>query len=193
MRVKDDTASQLLAIVPSADARWEQPFAYTPRVAYSPVGAMFAHAQVNSMAVRDGSITISAFRAIDGDTIFVRTLPYAGVSIPRRVVDSIGGARRSRDPDGRPLPPQPLDAKRVPPVYVPLRELLLGSDGRTWAVIRESANSFKAIAISQQGEVKAWFKLPPNARIMAATAAHIWLREEDADGVQSIVRYRFGT
>jgi len=36
----------------------------------------------------------------------------------------------------------------------------------------------------------ATFALPPNAELAAVTATRAWLKEPDADGLTSLVRYR---
>lgn len=187
LKVTNDTTATLLAKVPSGDPRWDPQFAYVPQVAYSPAGTMFAFAQVDQLAVR-GTITVSAFNT-DGDTLFVGRLPYAGVALSARTADSIANARRSRDADGRMMPSPPINPERIPPVLVPLRQLLIGSDGRLWLLTRASTGS-RAIILDSRGAPTGSFVVPETSRLLAATATRVWIREEDADGVHSVVRYR---
>ena len=178
----------LVALIPETD-RWQEPLAQFVIASYSPDGSKFAFATVSDLTMRGSSITLTVFR-LNGDTVFTKSFPYAGIPLPRRVADSLVAGVRHTDADGRRIPSPSIDPTKIPPVFAPISgRLTFGADGRIWIPLREP-DGLRALGVDARGNAIGWFRIPPLSRIGAANATHVWMIDRNADDVQSIVRYR---
>ena len=159
------------------------PFAAGAVSAFSHDGEHVAYASASSLVLRSGKYKVNLFRS-NGDTVYVREFDYVGVPLARRTVDSIlargVGPNRLRT----------LPNDQIPPVHRPLEALDFSSDGRLWITIRESSASSAVIVLDQRGAAVARIPLPARTSVMAADRARVWLKEEDENGVETLVRYR---
>ncbi len=78
----------------------------------------------------------------------------------------------------------------IPDVLAPVTNVYVEPNGSTWLTMRESETQFGALALNRKGVPFAQFKLPPRSRILAANVTHLWLIQEDEDGIQSVDRYK---
>jgi hypothetical protein len=144
-----------------------------------------------------GTFRVSIYDPTGGE-IFSRAYPYQGVPIPEHVVDS---ALTPRDPG--PLPPGVTAARprrppsverelrsRVPPFYPPVREILLGMDGRTWIRLYRGDAREEWLILDTDGDPQGRVVFPPRTKVSVATATHVWALESDEFDVESILRFR---
>jgi hypothetical protein len=132
---------------------------------------------------------VTAIRT-NGDTIFVRDLPLELERISSRQSDSIRKAEIAAVTGE--LLKQDYAAIPLPAVFRPVHGIVAGSDGRTWIALRPNHGERPWLVLGATGTVVGRVAVPDNVRVVVANATHLWGIETDADGVQSVVRYRVG-
>lgn len=187
VRVHGDATPKIIAIVPEQDTRWHPSFGYRPQLALSPNGTRVAYVQVDGMSGVRGSFTLSVFGS-GGDTLMMKSFPYTGVRIPRRVADSLSRSGRRDGPDARGAARRVMKDS-IPPIFPPVRGVLIGHDESVWITIRESADIYSVFVVDDISATKP-LAIPARSRVVAATATHLWMLERDVDDVESVVRYR---
>jgi hypothetical protein len=196
--------AQLLATTPSgSDERrmiWinglgrDIPLVPPPQYAFTADGSRFAY-MTRDQSRQDGSFGITVFRA-DGDTVFTREYPAAGVPIPAVVMDSAIAAMAPRpgQPQEEGAPPfsrfQAEARRRAPAIYAPVERLILALDQTVWVTLRATPEGQDALVLDSLGTESARVQLPPRSHVQQATARHLWVTEIDDDGLTSVVRYR---
>ncbi|MCA0375312.1 MAG: hypothetical protein LCH84_06565 [Gemmatimonadetes bacterium] len=162
---------------------WEDGYAPGPIALFAADGQAVVVVRVNRLVPTGGTFTITRIAA-DGRVISTVTAPYRGVERSRASYDSAAARRTGIDLERR------VDPRRVPPIYVPVEAAQLGPDGTVGVTLRESATSRVVRLYTPSAVAIATFALPPNAELAAVTATRAWLKEPDADGLTSLVRYR---
>lgn len=175
--------TRAIATMPGWGARWELEFSPNLVMAYATDASHAAYVRVDDMLRKGGTYTLLKFAA-NGDTLLTRTFPYDGVPLSSARRDSILARGVGIDRVHKVAP------ERIPPVLSPVEQLALGSDGQSWLIVRDSENSYRAMLLNSQGVPRAQFRMPPNARVQAANATHLWMKVADDDGLESVVRYR---
>ena len=155
----------------------------------SPAGERYVWVQPRVARGGQGSMRVTAIRT-NGDTIFARDLPLELERISSRQSDSIRKAEIAAVTGE--LLKQDYAAIPLPAVFRPVHGIVAGSDGRTWIALRQNAGTRQWLVLGPTGSVVGRVAVPDNVRIVVAGATHIWGIETDADGVQSVVRYRVG-
>jgi hypothetical protein len=127
-----------------------------------------------------------------GTTIWNRSLPFEPVVLTPAVVDSVISQRTQ----GRPAPIQTQvqaalrEQARIPPVYPPVADLLVGQDGSLWIelIVRNRMRPY--LVLSAEGDVVGTTNLSERSRVAAARLDRLWVIERDDLDVGSIVTYQ---
>ncbi len=168
------------------------PFAGMPFIVTASYGSRFAFLTTEITSAAGGAWTLSLFRA-NGDTIFVKSFPFIGVSIPAAAKDSAVAAEITGTTEG----PTDLDKRfqqvareRMPPVYAPVQALVLGMDETIWITLRDSANVRTTLVLDGMGNQVGRIATSPKSRVWQATASRVWMTEVDDNDLASVVRYK---
>jgi hypothetical protein len=172
------------------------PLFFRPFAFFAPDGSALARISVDTMSMT-GTFTVARFR-LNGDTVFRSRIRYTGVRLTQGAIDSALATMISRPGSEGSEPAirkteeaQQAEArKNIPPVYNPLWGMHLGYDGTTLVSLRPVADSLTVLLLNARGTVVNSIVLSHGARISAGSATHVWIREIDADGLPSLVRYR---
>lgn len=135
------------------------------------------------MVPTGGTFTVTRIAA-DGRVVSTVTAPYRGVERSRASLDSALARRSGIDGERR------VDPRRIPPIHVPVEAAHLGPDGTVGVTLRESATTRVVRLYDASAVAIATLALPPHADVAAVAATRVWLKEADADGLTSLVRYR---
>ena len=173
------------------------PFSPRQHHTVAPDGSRLGTLTTDISGPEAGTFRVSIYDALGGE-IFSRAYPFQGVPIPDQAVDSAFQPRpaRTRGPGSdRPPPTLPRSVERelrsrVPPVYPPVYEILLGSDGRTWIRLYRGDGREEWLILDADGDPQGRVVIPVGIRVYVATASHVWGLESDEFDVESIVRYR---
>jgi hypothetical protein len=142
-----------------------------------------------AMSGRDANTFGVTVIGAKGDTIFSRRYPFTPVPLPRAAYDSVLDLRLARA-----MIPEQRAALRSfsrPPAYPPLSLVLVGRDGTIWIRLRTVSQGRPWLVLDPKGEpIGSLMLSAEQAGIAVADRQNVWTLEADADGVQSIVRYR---
>jgi hypothetical protein len=171
------------------------PFAARPYQAVSSDGSRIGLVSTATMSGNRGSYTVTAVRAT-GDTVFARSYQFDGVRVPTSARDSAINAM-SQWGTGRTAAArtagEALAAKArplMPAVFAPVTGLVMGDDDTAWLAVYDPASKPRYRALDGKGNVLGEIVLPARSTLARATRTQLWVIENTADGVSSIVRYR---
>lgn len=127
-----------------------------------------------------------------GDTVFSRAYPYTPIPIAQQTVDSIVGASRTRIPPSYQAEAAAVIRKNLPDNYPPVASngVQFGLDATTWVIMNSVGATSTVLALDAKGVPFGQFELPRTSRFGAADRTHVWIIEQDDDGLTSVVRYR---
>lgn len=129
------------------------------------------------------SVTMSDER---GTTIWTRSVPFEPVVLTTAVVDSVMSRMQ-----GMPAQFQTAlrEQARIPPVYPPVTDLIVGQDGSLWIelIVRDRVRPY--LVLSAEGDVLGTVNLSERSRLAAARLDRIWVVERDDLEVESVVTY----
>lgn len=166
------------------------PFFARPEWAVSPDGSRIVTVTTTVTGPEGGTFRVRLYHAEDGTELFDRTYPFEGVAIPDHAVDSAIAAR----PEwmDRPEVRGAFDEAKsqIPPVYAPVRAILIGSDGRVWVGLYQASQGDPWLVLSPSGEPIGRLIVAGNVSLRVVDASHAWALEEDEVGVESVIRYR---
>ncbi|MCC6243104.1 MAG: hypothetical protein IT353_09700 [Gemmatimonadaceae bacterium] len=166
------------------DTRWDPEFVFPSFSTISNDGSEIVRVSVTDLKEAGEFFNVRRISA-KGDTIFSTRIPYKGVPMPRAFIDSVLARGLGVDRD------RTTPATRIPSVFPPVTGVYVEpNQGHTWITLRETATTFGVMVLNRSGLPVTTFKLPQKADLMAANATHLWLREKDADDIQSVTRYR---
>lgn len=153
----------------------------------APDGSRIAYAAIGVDDPRPKAVHVVVVSPT-GATIFARQVPVRLFELTPSDVDSIrtevmGRAAR----DGRRLDE---DAVRTPGFFRPITRLVVGRDETTWLKVRVSRSEYRWLVLGPCGASLKWVSLPQNFRLEVAERGRVWGTERDADGIQSVLRYR---
>lgn len=165
------------------------PFRNRPAFATSPDSKRIVTVTADIQGQDGGVLSVQMFDW-RGDTIFHRTYPFAGVPLPPSVADSTIERRaadlRQRDPE---MAAAFRRAANVPPVYPPIRRVLVGPDGTVWIQLIDVPHGRPFFVVGANGDSLGTLTLSPSTTVALAGRDRIWTLEADSLGVESIVRY----
>ena len=165
------------------DGRWAEEFAFVTVYGFAADGSDIVRAEVSDLRASGADLIITRLNR-NADTVYSQRIPYSGIPLSRRHIDSV--LARGVGVDGQHTVP----ANRIPPVYAPVSSVFVQPDGLTWLTLRETEAVSTVLMLNREGAPIARWKMPPRSDLMAASATHVWLREADPDGIQSVVRFR---
>jgi hypothetical protein len=174
------------------------PFSASIPSAISSDGMRVGFLSTTSVSGAKGSYSVTVVR-VSGDTAFSRAYSYNAVRIPAAAKDSVIASiiqsGRVPTPEGR-FPGELFANKArplIPDTYSPVLDLLLGDDDTTWLLMRDYTSVTRYRALDGKGNVIGEIVLSSKSHVARATRSKLWVIENDADGVPSIIRYRVGT
>jgi hypothetical protein len=174
----------LVSTIPTPDGRWQAPFGPALVVAFSNDAKHIGFVDVDRMALSGGSFRVSKLQT-SGTTVFSTQLAYAGVPLRASFVDSV--LAKGVGPDGV----RSVKRDRIPPVLSPVVTLRFSDNGLTWVVQRLSESRNVVILLDAMGNEISRFASPERSELVVASSTHLWFKEVDADGMTSLVRYRY--
>lgn len=175
---------RLVSTIPTPDGRWQAPFGPALIVAFSNDAKHVGYVDVDRMALSGGRFRVTKLQS-SGAAVFTTEFPYAGVPLRASVVDSV--LAKGVGPDGI----RSVRRDRIPPVLSPVVTLRLDDNGLTWVIVRQSESRNVAILLDPTGKEVSRFAGPERSELVGTSSTHLWFKELDADGVTSLVRYRY--
>jgi len=132
-----------------------------------------------------------------GDTIFSRRHPFPLERIPAAAfnaaveerVTSYSMARNSAGVSTFSAAVYRAGAKS-PPAYPPFSSVIVGRDGSIWLRGRVTPTGRTFTVLDPRGEMYGQLVLKADVKLAEADLSNIWTVEADADGIESVVRYR---
>lgn len=195
LRVSRDGEPTVVATAPQwDDERWNVtisgltnpvPFTFRPWPEIAPDGSRFLFATADQSTL-DPTYNLAMVRPTD-DTVFSRSYPYPGETIPDSAMDR-GIAEMVPESDlARRF--RAVARERAPLVYPPAA-VTLGLDGTIWVELRRTDRGTPVHVLSETGDQIGSLLLPPRSRIRQASLTHVWVTEYDPLDLASVVRYR---
>lgn len=166
------------------------PFYPRPVWAVSPSGD-----RVAILTITPGGADPSSFRVevVDhqGEGIYDRSYPAPTVPIPQHVLDSVVTAMAERTSDTE-LRRAILDdlRDRIPSVYPPATDVLVGVDGRVWVALHGVGDGKQWLVLGPTGQPERRVVVPDNVDVRVVDGTYLWGLERDRFDVESVVRYR---
>jgi len=189
---------QFLGVLPpSLDSRWivsasgyghVVPFAPVPFVRASASGDRIAHV-TSTLAGDSGIVTLTMLKS-NGDTVYVRRIPFAGAPVMQMERDSALFAIKPRE--GPPDLAQrffALSKDRMPKIHPPVEYLVLGLDNTAWIGLNTLPAGRTILVVSGKGNLIGTVQLPPRSTLRQATLNKLWTTRTNDDGLMSVVRY----
>jgi len=186
----DGIVAQVIGFRPSSrhcdEGEVTIPFCAEPYEAFAADGSRFAFATVQGADRVAGKYRVVAIGS-RGDTIINRTYPFSAVPIARSSLDSA----RARTIKGAPTAAARADAERmrIPTVYPPLRNLVVGRDGTVWVELRARSTERRWQVLAPDGRPIGEVSFPSNVSLKVAQRDRIWALIENEDGEQGIASY----
>ncbi len=162
------------------------PFCAEPHEAYAADGGRIAFATVEGSGGGKGTYRVVTLNH-RGDTVFNRSYPFTPIPIPRAAIDS-ARARRVKGATGADARAD-AERMRIPTVYPPLRDLVVGRDGTVWVEIRSITAERRWQVLAPDGKPIGEVSLPSNVTLKVAQRDRIWALLESEDGEQGIASY----
>jgi hypothetical protein len=189
-RPSDEGGSFFVNYADGGGAGFPVPFHQGTRWSVSPDGERIA-----LLTVTFPGPDVSTFRVevVDehGNEIFDRVYETSTISIPESVIDSVISARAESTSNRQMRSAILNDLKdRIPSMYSPVDDILLGFDARVWVSLRPGREGNSWLVLQPDGEPSMRVTLPANTRVMVAGDRYVWGLETDELGVESVVRYR---
>jgi hypothetical protein len=172
----------------SIGAVWtNQPFADDPVFTVSPLARRVVVA-ASSVNGRSGTVSLTHI-APTGDTLARHAVPFTPRPIPRAFADSVI-AERTKGLGNTP-PPEGWRARaHVPPYYTGAYGIVASDDGSVW--IQPYCDGLRCVwtVVAPNGRIVGTVDVPSRTRIVSVDTGGPWAIEVDADGIESVVRYR---
>jgi hypothetical protein len=138
----------------------------------------------------------------EGDGLRIRVMAGPGAPLVDRIVplkrapmtEAVRDSVRERCASQAPTPARQAECRSRPVASFlrPVFRSMLGLDHTIWIELRPDAAGRHWMVLSPTGETIGRVTLPPTFLFRVGTRTALWGTEEDADGIQSAVRYRIG-
>jgi hypothetical protein len=166
------------------------PFCFAGQEDIATDGSRIAFARGTNATEAQASYQVIVIAAT-ADTLVARNYSYHPIPISQHVSDSVRDLLTSRPG----MAPQLVDAFRkmsFPPTFPPLHSVLVGRDGTIWVEEWAADANHHWRILDPEGSPIGALTLPHNIRVSIAERNRFWGISTDADGLQSVVRYRIG-
>ncbi len=165
-----------------------QPFSVDPVVAVSPNGAWVLRAEGTLEGNRRGNVDVEMLDG-RGKPRFRTAMTTDVERIPPSVVDSAVAdmVAKRRDPN---LAKSVRTALRVPAAFPLVRGAVVGSDGVSWIRLRAKGGKDTWRILSSSGQQTGSAVVANGVEVTTLDGSHVWAIERDADGVESVVKFR---
>jgi len=169
------------------------PFFPSPAWSVSARGDRVAVLTTTIVGDEAGTFEVTLYDAADGSEVYRRSFPFEATPIPVSVADSAMESVTARINQ-----PELLKAirsvegevrGRIPPVYPPVHDIVIGWDGRVWVAMRRTPEGNPWLVLDRDGEPMGRVLVPGNVSLKVADQQHAWGIETDDVGMQSVVRY----
>jgi hypothetical protein len=174
--------------------RFDLPSEYCFRMSHgvSPDGR-----QVVTLTVAPGKPPTASIRLVTlriaGDTVLDKIISMPAIAIDRKLYDRIIDTAFAHFAKNSPLLEAALRSQMRTPRYFPAASgLLLGGDGTIW-VRRRTLMTQLWLGFDGQGKYFGQFDLPLANKPAAINRSTVYVVEPDADGLESVIRYRIGS
>jgi hypothetical protein len=165
------------------------PLCATPKWAIAASGEAVVFVTVPQNTNGRAVMRIIAIGSSRGDTLFNRLYTYSPRPISKRVVDSIRSRQMVRAGSSVPLR-EAWSALVFPAQYPPVERVFVGSDGLIWLMEPDVSLPVRRwTAVNMKGELIGTTELPANVVIRESRLGVAWGTIEDADGLQSLVKF----
>lgn len=176
-----------------------QPFGDAPVAALTENGSALLLLERSAASTAEPAEFRLTLLNLEGDTAYSRGYAYAPVPIPRERVDSAVQAISETlhgfigERTATTLP-QWIgwvgEAMYAPPYHTPVERVLPGRDGTVWLSLHPpTPGEPEWLVLDDAGEPLAKVDAPDEMNVMAADRSALWGTEQDALGVEYIVRY----
>lgn len=156
---------------------------------HSPSGDRFVIARPGSSSGPQASFWITVVGP-RGDSLVHRQLHYRATPTPRAIVDSSRAACRARE--SKEARRDACTELSYAPYVRHVHRVVLGQDHTIWLELRRDAKGRHWLLLSPAAETIGEVTFPPTFMLWVASRTTAWGKEEDVDGIESVVRYRIG-
>jgi hypothetical protein len=121
-----------------------------------------------------------------GDTLFNKRFPFTAELISAASRDS--ALRRNNTPALK-----AEQEKRMPRIYTPVTEVMVGRDRTTWLKLRAPATdslNVTHLVLDGRGEAVATVTMPNTINVLMADRDHVWGVERLKGNLRIVVRYK---
>jgi hypothetical protein len=166
------------------------PFANPTQYAVSVDGRHLMIARGEIRGPNAGFVVVTRL-TMAGDTVYSRRFPAAMTPLPRAVADSAFEAEaRSWDRRGLTALAARVRAAPRPDFYPALKGATIARDGSVLLAFATGGEDRDYLAIDDGGRARAFLRLPRGATVHQFETSVLWATVPDADGVESVARYR---
>lgn len=158
-----------------------------PLAAISPSGDRIAFVTMATVGADSGSYRVTVLGSM-GDTLFVRRYPFTARRIPTSLSDSLRAVDASRP--SPPLPPGTEARLGTPKVFPPVKQVVIGRDGTLLLSYTTGSATAQHLLLDPTGRPLGMVTLPASVKVMVVARTELWGTMADANGLESIVRYR---
>jgi len=190
----DGTITAILAMVPippqitlPRGGVASNPFPNPVHTGISPRGDPIAFARASLEGGKAGTFYLHVVDRF-GDTVFSRRYPFHSVPLPQETADSVIRRQISSLPGD--LAGAYRRQARAPSVYPPIEGIVVGHSGRVWVREILMGGRHPYLVVDANGDPLGTVELDANQWLGVADGDHIWVVEEDENGVESVLRYR---
>jgi len=190
----DGSTTTMVGVIPSPLTDCER--GTPPRQQLECFGTSYA---LSPNAVRVLTVSAPEGRP-EGDGLRIRVLSGPGAPLVDRIVplkrapmtDAVRDSVRERCASQAPTPARQTECRIRPvaPFLRPVFRSMLGLDHTIWIELRPDAVGRHWMVLSPNGDPIGRVTLPPTFFFRVGTRTALWGTEEDADGIESVVRYR---
>jgi hypothetical protein len=154
-------------------------------------GTRMAHLYVSMEGPNAGTFELLLEDVFEGP-LYTRRYPFDPIVLTQTMRDSILADRFDGAPDD-PIARVVRENAVFPPMIPPVVGMVHGADDRLWIRLADRGEERPYLILDSMGEPEAELVLPTHSRIAVADRSHIWVIERDDFGVESLLRYRFGS
>ncbi len=158
--------------------------------AFSPAADRYVVARPGRVTAKAGSYWQTVVSA-RGDSLLHRQFRYSGTPTTAAFIDSSTAACKAREYSAARR--SACDKVSHSPQLRYLHRLALGHDNTIWLELRPDDKGRHWLVLAPTGAPLGRLTLPPTFFLWAGTRTAIWGTEEDADGLENVVRYRIGS